>query len=113
MQTVTKNLASLISSAEDGFRALQARWDKRRKAAEATYEKLLRELHKSKIDGEEFIRLRRQIEQLRPLRERRDALTKELGALEARRRKILSEWEDTKAEEYRAIEKAAKKYLEN
>ncbi len=109
LQTVTKNLASLISSAEDGFRALQARWDKRRKAAEATYEKLLRELHKSKIDGEEFIRLRRQIEQLRPLRERRDALTKELGALEARRRKILSEWEDTKAEEYRAIEKAAKK----
>jgi len=109
LQTVTGKLASIISSAEDAFNALRGRWDQRRKVVEATYEKLLRELHKSKIDGEEFIRLRRQIEHLRPLRERRDILIKELAALEARRRKVLSEWEDTKAEEYRAIEKAAKK----
>ena len=39
----------------------KARWAVRRKAIDETYERLLRELQKSKIDGAEFIRLRQQI----------------------------------------------------
>ena len=41
-------------------------WDERHNLLRKNMEKLLRELQKSKIDGEEFIRLRRQIEDLRP-----------------------------------------------
>jgi hypothetical protein len=57
----------------------------------------------------EFIRLRRQIEGLRPLKEKRDALIRDLRTHEAHRRKLLSEWEDVKVADYRAIQKAATK----
>jgi hypothetical protein len=75
---------------------------------EETYEKLLRELQKSKIDGAEFIRLRQQIEELRPLKDRTESLKRDLATHEAHRRNLLSEWEDSKASEYREIEGAAK-----
>ena len=76
---------------------------------EAHYESLLRELQKSKIDGEEFIRLKRQIEELRPLRESRETLTRDLAAYQEQRRKLLDEWENIKSAEYRALETAARK----
>jgi hypothetical protein len=109
LRTVGEQLAGAIKEAEADLAAMKDIWDKRRQTAEATYERLLRELQKSKIDGEEFIRLRRQIEGLRPLKEKRDTLIRDLGAHEAHRRKLLSEWEDAKATDYRAIEKAATK----
>jgi hypothetical protein len=98
-----------LRTADAELDAMRKRWEERRGAAEATYEKLLRELQKSKVDGEEFIRLRRQIEELRPLREKRDGFHRELVTQEARRRQLLADWEDAKASEYRTIEVAAKK----
>jgi DNA repair ATPase RecN len=107
--TISEQLAAAIKKAEAYLNSIKNVWDERRKIVEATYERLLRELQKSKIDGEEFIRLRRQIEGLRPLKEKRDALIRDLGTHEAHRRKLLSEWEDVKAADYRAIQKAATK----
>ena len=43
----------------------------RKLGVQKEYEKILRELQRSNVDGEEFIRLRRQIEDLQPLQERR------------------------------------------
>ena len=48
---------------------VRAQWESRNQEVQAAYEKILRELQKSRVDGEESIRLRRQIEALRPLRE--------------------------------------------
>ena len=45
---------------------MRSAWDVRRQQVQAEYEQILRELQKSRVDGEEFMRLRRQIEQLRP-----------------------------------------------
>ena len=70
---------------------------------------LLRELQRSKIDGAEFIQLRRQIEELRPLIEKTENLNRDLGVHKKQRRKLLAEWEDIKAEEFRGIEAAAKR----
>ncbi len=66
-------------------------------------------MQKSKVDGAEFIRLRKQIEELRPLKDKKDALHRDLASHEAQRRKLLSEWEDTKASEYRELQNAASK----
>lgn len=109
LQTVASQIAKLLADTDKAVANTKSRWGERRKAIEETYEKLLRELQKSKIDGTEFIRLRQQIEELRPLRDRKDALNRDLNAQEATRRKLLSEWEDTKASEYRAIQSAAKR----
>jgi hypothetical protein len=101
----------VLKTADLELGTMRLRWEERHKVVEATYEKVLRELQKSKIDGEEFIRLRlrRQIEELRPLRERRDSLTHELTTHDGHRRQLLADWEDVKAAEFRRIEVAAKK----
>ncbi len=100
---------SALTTASNELAALRARWDERRKATDANYEKLLRELQKSKIDGEEFIRLRRQIEALRPLRDKLETLSRDLKAHQSNRRKLLDEWINLQSAEYRALLRAAKK----
>lgn len=84
-------------------------WDDRRKGVEGAYEKILREMQKSNVDGEEFIRLRRQIEALKPLEEELAQVVVLLVAARDARRGLIVEWENAKAEEFRALEKAAKK----
>lgn len=109
LQTVSSQFEAALKTADSELGAMRHLWEERRKAVETNYEKVLRELQKSKIDGEEFIRLRRQIEELRPLRERRDSLMRELTTHEGHRRQLLADWEDVKAAEFRSIEDAAKK----
>ncbi|MCP4589473.1 MAG: AAA family ATPase [bacterium] len=109
MQTLADRMATAIAAADQDVEDVGRQWDGRKRSVEATYEKILRELQKSNVDGEEFIRLRRQIEELRPLRERRTVLGRDLAELEQRRRNLLAEWEDAKGAEFREIERAAKK----
>jgi predicted ATPase len=109
LNAVGDQLSKALSEADRGIVEMKSRWDERRKAIEETYEKLLRELQKSRIDGAEFIRLRERIEELRPLKERKKSLKRDLSTHETHRRNLLSEWEDVKASEYREFESAAKK----
>ncbi|MFH0811154.1 MAG: AAA family ATPase [Pseudomonadota bacterium] len=109
IQAIADQLDSALKSADAEFAGMRQRWEERRNAVEETYEKLLRELQKSKIDGEEFIRLRQRIEELRPLRERRESLLRDLDTHDKHRRQLLVDWEDVKAAEYRGIERAATK----
>lgn len=109
LQKFAGQIEQTVSTADAEIADLRSRWDERRQVADATYQSLLRELQKSKIDGEEFIRLRRQIEELRPLREKKDALTRDLGVNQATRRNLLDEWFNLQSAEYRALEKAAKR----
>ncbi|MBU1054567.1 MAG: phosphoesterase [Proteobacteria bacterium] len=105
--TVEMNQA--IKRSQTGFGEIRKRCDDRKTEVMKAYETILRDLQKSKIDGEEFIRLRRQIEELRPLKERQTLLMRDMQAYDAERRNLLSEWEDVKAEEFRNFERAAKK----
>ncbi len=102
-------LAKALSVADTEIGNIRDRWDVHRKKINETYEKILRKLQKSNIDGAEFIQIRRQIENLRPLTVKVNTFKRELAALERRRHELLSEWEDLKASEYRQIENAAKK----
>lgn len=105
----TGQLTESLNKAEAALNEVKEQWNVRRRAIDTNYEKLLRELQKSKIDGEEFIRLQRNIEDLRPLKERETILSRDLEIYEAQRRKLLDEWENAKASEYRALERAAKR----
>ena len=98
-----------LSQADTAISEIRSRWEGQRKDIDDRYEKLLRDLQKSNIDGAEFIQLRQQIEALRPLRERMEGLKRDLATHEAHRHKLVSEWEDIKASEYRQFEKAARR----
>jgi len=109
MRALSFQMGETIKRALDGLQVLRGKWEEQKQGVLAEYEKILRELQKSKVDGEEFIRLRKQIEELRPLKERQAKLGRDIREYEQERRNLLSEWEDVKAEEFRAIERAAKK----
>lgn len=107
MTEAAQSLETALVEADASFNQLRSRWSERERAVQANYERILRELQKSRIDGEEFISLRRRLEQLRPLRERQTVLERSLDELRAARQKLLVEWEDTKAEEFRELQRAA------
>ncbi|WP_248884338.1 TrlF family AAA-like ATPase [Acidithiobacillus acidisediminis] len=108
LQAIAMLIEQTLSMSNAGLLALRSRWDERRQIVEVTYQALLRELQKSKVDGEEFIHLRRQIEELRPLRERKETLLRDLAAYQENRRNLLDTWFNFQSAEYRALEKAAK-----
>ncbi len=109
LERVAKDLEQALQRAGQGVAAVRAEWETRKKDVQAAYERILRELQKSRVDGEEFIRLRRQIEELRPLRERQTVVRRVEKEHADRRRALLAEWEDLKAEEFRRLDRAAKK----
>jgi DNA repair ATPase RecN len=113
LERIAKDLEQTLQRADQGVAAVRAEWETRKKGVQAAYEKILRELQKSRVDGEEFIRLRRQIEELRPLRERLTLVRRLEKEHADRRRALLAEWEDFKAEEFRRLDRAAKKVNQN
>jgi len=109
VERIAKELEQALHRADQGVAAIRLEWERRKKDVQAAYEKILRELQKSRVDGEEFIRLRRQIEELRPLRERQSLVRRVEKEHADRRRALLAEWEDFKAAEFRRLDRAAKK----
>ena len=102
-------LEKALKEADEKIAVIRSRWNERKREVQASYERILRELQQSAVDGEEFIRLRREIEELRPLGERRTLLRRLGNENLERRRTLLAEWEDLKAEEFRLLDRAARK----
>ena len=109
LEQVASLLEEALKRADEGINVVRSRWNERKRNVETSYHKILRELKKSSVDGEEFIRLRREIELLRPLQERRPLLMRLEEEHGQRRRSLLAEWEDVKAEEFRLLYRAAKR----
>ena len=109
LRKIIKEYEKHLRTAEADIEKVSETWERRRQEVQDEYEKLLRELQKEAIDGEEFVRISRQIEGLKPLKDRQEKLNKEKVALSVNRRNLRTDWEDLKAAEFRAVEKAAKK----
>ena len=105
---VAKALEEAIRRSDEGVEGIRSRWNERKREVDAVYQKILRDLQASAVDGEQFIRLRREIEGLRPLRERRPLLERLEKEYTDKRTALLAEWEDVKAEEFRLLDRAAK-----
>ena len=109
LEAAARQLETALRQADEGIAEVRSRWGRRKAEVDAAYEKILRDLRESAVDGEEFIRLRREIEALRPLRERQSLLQRLESEHLTRRRGLLAEWEEVKAEEFRRLDRAAKK----
>jgi predicted ATPase len=101
-------LEEILAEGRNAIAAARTQWDDRRRAVQAEYEKLLRELQRSKVDGEELIRVRQQIEELRPLTDRRPILERELKELDAARRNLVAEWEDIVTKQFQELQRASR-----
>ncbi len=109
IEAISQRLGEALERSEQGIEAVRRRWLHRKGEVDAEYQRILRELQKSAVDGEEFIRLRRDIENLKPLADRRELLDRLLEEHSQRRRQLLAEWEDLKAREFRGLNRAASK----
>ena len=109
LEQAAQQLEAALQQADQEISEVRTRWDLRKNEVQANYQKILRELKKSAVDGEEFIRLRREIEALRPLRQRRSLLHCTEQEHLSQRLALLAEWEDVKAQEFRVLDRAAKK----
>ena len=109
MEEIAVKIQEAISTADLGLEDVQKKWDSRKQGVLASYEAILRELQKSKVDGAEFIKLRQLIEELKPLKDKLTVLERDLKEYETQRRGQLIEWEDIKAAEFRQLEKAARR----
>ena len=108
LEETTRRLGVALERADEGIEGVRARWLERKRHVEVEYQSILRQLQKSAVDGEEFIRLRRDIENLQPLSKRRALLERLVEEHTNRRRQLLAEWEDVKAEEFRGLSRAAR-----
>ena len=101
-------LEDALRHAERGIDEVRVDWESRKQEVQAAYEKILRKLQKLRIDGEEFIHLRRQIEALRPMRESQASLRRVKTEQASRRQKLLADWKDLKNQEFLRLEQAAR-----
>ena len=107
LQSIVRQLDEGLARADDGIAEVRSRWDRHRLEVQNAYEEILRELQQAAVDGEEFIRLRGEIEGLRPLQDRQSLQQQQESEYLNRRRALLAEWEDVKAAEFRALDRAA------
>ena len=108
IKRIVDSLERALLRAVNGVDQVRTTWDVRRQQVHAEYEAILRDLQKSRVDGEEFIRLRRQIEELRPLEERLALLQRLEKEHVNQRRTLIAEWEDVKAAEFRTLDDVAR-----
>ena len=100
-------IEALLQRADDGIAAVRARWDVRRKAVQDAFDKVLRELHATRIDAKDFLEILKDIEELVPVRDGLPALETEFTDAQANRRALLVDWEDAKTAEFRELDRAA------
>jgi energy-coupling factor transporter ATP-binding protein EcfA2 len=103
-----RELEQALGKSRSELQKLRVDWQARRDDLQRDFERSLRELQKDRIDGSEFIRLRKQVEELLPLQERALEVQQRLAALRQTRLNQLAEWEGLQQKEYDALERAAK-----
>ena len=97
-----------LARADHGISEIRTRWHERELRVLEDYERILRDLQDLPVRADDFVQLRTQIEQLRPLGERRALLTRSRRRLLKERRAQLAEWEDLKSREFHLLDRAAR-----
>lgn len=109
LSALVHDLKAALREADARIGEVRAKWSTRKDAIEEAFQAILRELKQSAVDGQAFIRLRGDIERLRPQRERQSTLQRAEREHVARRRTLLAEWEDLQAKDGLRLERAAQK----
>ena len=107
--TITAQIEWILQQAQLRLDGIQTSWESRKQAVETEYQKTLRQLGRSAVDAEDFIHLQGEIEKLLPLHERRLELKDRENELADTRNNQRVEWEDAKAQEFRTIDRTARR----
>lgn len=107
-----KAKADLGAAAEQAKRdilAIEAEWKPFSDAAGVRFNNMVKELEAEGHDPRRFVSIKNQVEKLKPQEAARQKWLDDLRTLTTARQDLLVEWEQFKAKDYRALEKAARK----
>lgn len=107
LQGGTEQMAAALDASDRDLADISSQWERRRDTVEAEYQGILRSLAESATEGADFIGVSRQIEELRPLRNKAQLVKRVEEEHLARRKALLDEWEELRARNRRRIEDAA------
>lgn len=107
LSAAAENLEAILERADEGVAGVRAKWDVRRRAVQDAFDKVLRELQATKIDAKDFLDIRKDIEELVPVRDGLPGLEEDLKDALTNRRTLLVDWEDAKTAEFRELDRAA------
>ncbi len=100
---------SAVKNVRSGLESVRTEWNQRRERVNDSHSKILRELQKEGIDGNEYTRLIKRIEKLEPRIEEKASLEGQLKETHEKRRGVLEKWETLQINEFQALEKTAKR----
>ncbi|WJH40592.1 hypothetical protein N7E02_08230 [Aliirhizobium terrae] len=103
------DLEAAAAAAKTEITAVQAEWTPLQEAAERRFGNLVRELESEGHEPRKFVSFQDQVEALKPKEVEKQNLVAELQALRTTRADLLVDWERIKAQDFRALERAAHK----
>ncbi len=112
-QTLDKTSGELVRLKKEALREIadvESAWRaEREQPVLDEYRAILKTLNKESVDGDEFISLQKQLEDLKPLKDLHAQMLKGLAELRSERTTLLAEWEDVKMKDRRDWERVAKR----
>ncbi|MEY9829734.1 energy-coupling factor transporter ATP-binding protein EcfA2 [Sinorhizobium fredii] len=103
------DLEAAIEQAQSDIQVIEAEWKPFSDAANVRYNNMVKELEAEGHDPRRFVSIKSQVEKLKPQEASRQEWLNKLDTLSTARQDLLVEWEQFKAKDYRALEKAARK----
>lgn len=104
-----KTIEAAVKEATKAVEAIKAEWTPKQTAANELYQKTLKQLKAEGHDADKFVQYKNQVERLKPKEAELKTRKKTLAELQKARRELLAKWDDAKAEDYRELQKAARK----
>ena len=88
---------------------MRARWNDHKVAIDSEYKEILRGLSSEAANAEDFIRIQREVEELRPLKVKRQLLEQEEREHRINRQTLLTEWRECNSRRLKSLQEAAGK----
>ena len=104
-----KSIQAAAKEATAAVEKIKAEWTPKQKDAEELYQKTLKQLKAEGHDAAKFVTYKNQVERLKPKEAELKTRNKSLAQLQKARREVLAKWDAAKAEDFRELQKAARK----
>ncbi|AGK57022.1 SMC domain-containing protein [Hyphomicrobium denitrificans 1NES1] len=104
-----QGIQTAVTEATTALETVKAEWEPKQKASEELYQKTLKQLKAEGHDAAKYVAYKDQLERLKPKEAELKARNKSLAKLQKERGELLAKWDAAKAEDFRELQKAARK----
>jgi PHP family Zn ribbon phosphoesterase len=104
-----QSIEAAVTEAIAAVEKIKVEWTPKQVAAEELYQKTMRQLKAEGHDAAKFVTYKNQVDRLKPKEAELKTRNKTLAQAQKARREVLAKWDAAKAEDFRELQKAARK----